>query len=251
MNLLLFEKSELRDTRLELDGDDRRARHVVEVLRADPGDFLRVGMIDGPMGRGRVIRAARDAVTLEVALEEAGPEPGGITLILALPRPIMLQRILKQATVMGVKNFHLIRSARVQKSYFQSSVLEEDAVRSILLQGLEQTVDTRLPRVAVHPRFRPFVEDVVPGLQGTARLVAHPDGGATLAEIHGSGGPGEDFILAVGPEGGWNDFEVDAFRKQGFLPFSAGSRILHVDTAVLVLLAQLQLLAELSGGENT
>ncbi|MCI5118968.1 MAG: RsmE family RNA methyltransferase, partial [Candidatus Electrothrix sp. LOE1_4_5] len=49
-------------------------------------------------------------------------------------------------------------------------------------------------------------------------------------------------LLAVGPEGGWNDFEVENFLEQGFSAFSLGNRILHVDTAVVALLAQLQLL---------
>ena len=55
----------------------------------------------------------------------------------------------------------------------------------------------------------------------------------------------KNFVLAVGPEGGWNDFEVQAFMDQGFDCFSFGSRILHVDTAVLVLLSQLMMLQDL------
>ena len=48
-----------------------------------------------------------------------------------------------------------------------------------------------------------------------------------------------------GPEGGWNDFELDMFVDQGFIPFTMGKRILHVDTATVALLAQLQLLYDL------
>ncbi|MCL7489526.1 MAG: 16S rRNA (uracil(1498)-N(3))-methyltransferase [Desulfobulbaceae bacterium] len=245
MNLLLFEQNELRDSRLRLAGSDRRARHIVDILGLQPGDALRVGMINGATGSGKILQAGEQGVEMEVnlsALPAAGPD---ITLILALPRPIMLQRILKQATVMGVRQFHLIRSARVQKSYFQSSAAQPEAMRSILLQGLEQAMDTRLPEVLVHERFRPFIEDVVPEMEQGSRLLAHPDVPDTLPDLYGRGRLDSKLLLAVGPEGGWNDFEVQSFREQGFACFSFGSRILHVDTAVLVLLSQLMVLQDL------
>lgn len=245
MNLLLFEQNELQGTRLSLAGKDRRAKHIVDILGSRPGDTVRVGMLNGKMGTGIILSAGKQGVEMEITLSAQPHEFRDMTLILALPRPIMLQRILKQATVMGVRHFHLIRSARVQKSYFQSTCLEEDAVRNILLQGLEQTMDTRMPEVIVHQRFRPFVEDVVPELKTGSCLLAHPDASFTLPDLYDQGRVESKLVLAIGPEGGWNDFEVQAFLDQGFACFSFGSRILHVDTAVLVLLSQLMVLQDL------
>jgi RsmE family RNA methyltransferase len=49
--------------------------------------------------------------------------------------------------------------------------------------------------------------------------------------------------LAVGPEGGWVDFEIDKFIEQSFVPISmGGERVLRTDTAVVALLSQLMLL---------
>jgi len=155
----------------------------------------------------------------------------------------MLQRILKQATVFGVRRFHLIRSARVEKSFFHSPVLQPEKIHALLLEGLEQAVDTRLPEVIIYSRFRPFVEDVVPNLNGQG-IIAHPGVQSLLPEVcPGSGS--STILLAVGPEGGWNAFELDCFATQGFRPFTMGRRILHVDTAVVALLAQLQLLTDM------
>ncbi|MCI5151399.1 MAG: hypothetical protein D3916_18805, partial [Candidatus Electrothrix sp. MAN1_4] len=88
------------------------------------------------------------------------PSTSAVELILALPRPIMLQRILKQATVMGIRRLHLIRSAKVEKSFFQTPVLEPEKIRELLLEGLTQAMDTCLPEVHIHRRFKPFVQDV-------------------------------------------------------------------------------------------
>ncbi len=245
MNLLLFEERELSGSRLTLAAKDRRARHILEILGLGPGESLRVGMVNGQVGTGEVLQAGERGVELAITLAGAPLAGRSMTLVLALPRPIMLQRILKQATVMGVRHFHLIRSAQVQKSYFQSSVLRPHNLRGILLQGLEQAMDTRMPLVSVHNRFRPFVEDVVPAMEQGSRLLAHPEASFTLPDIYGQGGLDADPVLAIGPEGGWNDFEVRSFMDQGFASFSFGPRILHVDTAVLVLLSQLMVLQDL------
>ncbi len=242
MNLLLFTEEELRDGRLRL--ADRRAEHILDILRLQPGDSLRLGMIGGRRGRGRVLRMCGREVELAVQLDHDPPPRPSTELILALPRPIMLQRILKQATVMGVRRIHLVRASRVEKSFFHSPVLRPEKIRSLLVEGLEQAMDTRLPEVLVHHRFRPFVEDVTPGLAGR-RLLAHPGADLGLTDVFARQADGDGVLLAVGPEGGWSDYEVDRFRALGFADFSMGPRILHVDTAVVALLAQVQLLYDL------
>lgn len=246
MNILLFEPEELVGELLCLAESDRRVQHIIQVLGLVPGDALRVGMLNGDMGSARILGVTNGRMTMAVQLTVPPPVVPGIELILALPRPIMLQRILKQATVLGVRRFHLIRSQKVQKSFFQGSVLRAEHLRELLLQGLEQAVDTRLPEVCIHTRFRPFVEDVLPGLEAGTRLLAHPGERPTLADFHAQRRIGDPLLLAIGPEGGWNEHEVGMFLDQGFTAFSLGPRILHVDTAVLALLAQVRLLQELS-----
>jgi len=249
MNLLLFEQSELRDTLLPL--NDRRAHHILDVLGLEKGDTLRVGMLNGKMGTGEVVHIEGRCVDLEVRLTDVPPDTHHIELILALPRPIMLQRILKQATVLGVRHFHLIRSRRVQKSFFQSNLLQAEKLKDILMQGLEQAMDTRMPEVSVHKRFKPFVEDVVDTLNPSSRLLAHPGETRSLPDLYREDHMGNGIVLAVGPEGGWSDYETGCFQKKGFQCFSMGSRILHVDTAVIVLLSQLLLLQELSATQKS
>jgi len=249
MNILLFEKKELHGDILVL--SDRRAEHIRHVLGLEPGDSLKAGMINGKMGTATIVGMENREIVMEVFLTAYPSEEPWLELVLALPRPIMLQRILKQATVLGVRRFHLIRTNRVQKSYFQSNLLQPEKMREVLVQGLEQTVDTRLPEVRLHNRFMPFVEDVLPSLQPSCRLLAHPDAPASLLDCYRDDRVSGDLLLAVGPEGGWSRHEMEQFTGQGFCSFSIGRRILHVDTAVVALLAQFRLIHEISGqGKN-
>ncbi len=246
MNLMLFDKSERRGDTLVV--TDRRAEHILNILGLQSGDTLRVGEINGLIGSAVLEKVSGNSVILSVELRNEPPPMPSIELILALPRPIMLQRILKQATVLGVSAIHLIRSGRVEKSFFHSPVLQPEKIKKLLIEGLEQAMDTRMPDVQVYHRFKPFVEDVVPTLDGTG-LLAHPGTETTLRDIFSYGcgdkksrsGTGRK-ILAVGPEGGWSEYECQCFLAQGFKMLSMGSRILHVDTAVVALLAQLTLM---------
>lgn len=242
VNLLLFAEKELDDTVLRL--TDFRAEHIRTVLRLQPGHSLRLGMINGRLGQGTILSLDSIAVRISVQLDREPPPPPKIELILALPRPIMIQRILKQAATIGVARICLIRSAKVEKSFFHSPVLHPEKITERLLEGLAQAAaDTRLPQVSIHPQFKAFVQDIVPQFEGCG-LLAHPGVSASLPKVFPEQ-PDQRILLAVGPEGGWNDFELGCFLEQGFVAFSLGSRILHVDTAVAVLLGQVQLLQTL------
>jgi len=240
MNLLLFKQRECRENTLVL--SDRRAEHILNTLRLSIGDTLRVGEINGLVGSALIEGITDSVVTLRVDLQGDPPPAPTVGLILALPRPIMLQRILKQATVLGVSAIHLIRSRRVEKSFFHSPVLKPEKIESLLVEGLEQAMDTRLPEVQIYHRFKPFVEDVVPALDGVG-LLAHPETTISLTDIAEQKNiAGKKILLAVGPEGGWSEYECQRFLEQGFTMFTMGPRILHVDTAVVALLAQLAIL---------
>ncbi len=234
MNLILLDDTDFdSEKRVVLRG--RRLAHVREICRAHPRDVLRVGRVGGDVGEGRVVRLTPDELELEVVLERAPPPPAAVGLVVALPRPPSLRKVLQQATSMGVKRIALIASRRVEKSYWQSRALEPAAVQQQLRLGLEQARDTVLPEVSLHRRFRPFVEDVLPRLLGGSRgLLADPE----VRELCSQGPPGP-VTLIVGPEGGFIPFEVDLLRAQGVEAVGLGPRVLRVETAVVALLARL------------
>ena len=242
MNLLLLEPGENRNGQALIGGP--RALHLLRVLQVRPGSVVRLGLVGDRQGKGEVLQVGEAEVRLQVTLGGPLPAPPLVELILALPRPIMLQRILKQGTVLGLRRLHLLRSQRVEKSYFASPVLAPEKSRALILEGMEQAMDTWMPEVHIHRQFRPFVEDVLPQLPGRG-IIAHPQAKLQLADVFIPPSANCPLLLAIGPEGGWNDYEVNAFASRGFSPFSMGSRILHVDTAVVALMAQLDLLVQL------
>lgn len=234
MNLiLLFPDDFVGDSIVRLTG--RRRQHVLEVHRAALGDELGVGRAGGRIGRGRVVRLDAQALELEVRLDQPPPPPLPATLVLALPRPKVLKRVLITASSMGVKEIYLVNGWRVEKSFWQSPLLAADKLEEPLVLGLEQARDTILPRVHLRNRFKPFVEDELPGIcAGSRALVAHPVAAAACPRA--LAGP---ITLAIGPEGGFLPYEVEKLAACGFAAVSLGARILRVEAAVPALLSRL------------
>lgn len=234
MNLILLEENDFTaPNTVTLVG--RRLQHVLAVHRASVGDTLRVGLINGLMGDGVINSLDTDALQLSVKLNQAPPAKQSVILLLALPRPKMLKRILQMVTTLGIEQLILLNSYRVEKSFWQSPWLSETAIREQLVLGLEQARDTVLPRVMLAQRFKPFVEDQLPTLlEGRCGWLGHPIDGVTCpSDVR------EPQLLAIGPEGGFIPYEVEMLQRAGLQTIDLGPRILRVETAVAVALAKL------------
>jgi 16S rRNA (uracil1498-N3)-methyltransferase len=236
VNLILLEKDEL-DAFAALTMRDARAAHIVRVLHAAAGQTVRVGLINGPLGTGTITAIGDNGVTLRCVFEDAAPPRPRVDLLLALPRPKVLRRLWAQLAALGVGQIILTNAERVERNYFDTHVLSPDCYRPLLIEGLQQARDTHLPRVSIHRRFRVLIEDDLDSLCGSAaRVVADPGAPASLSAA-ARAWAGERVLLAVGPEGGWNDFERDLLGARGFVRVGLGSRTLRTDTACVALLA--------------
>jgi 16S rRNA (uracil1498-N3)-methyltransferase len=231
--ILLFDDDFCEASRVRLTG--RRLRHVTDVHRAAVGEELVVGVSNGRIGRGTITRLDAEALEMDVSLD-SDPLPAlPLTLILALPRPKVLNRVIASAASLGIKRIVLINAWRVEKSYWSSPRLSVENLRAQSILGLEQARDTVLPTIEPRRLFRPFVEDELAALaRGTRALVAHPHAReACPRDVR------EPVTLVIGPEGGFIDAEIGSLEHIGFTPVTIGERILRVETAVPYLAARL------------
>jgi RsmE family RNA methyltransferase len=234
MNLVLLEPSDFIDgRRVRLGG--RRLTHVLQVHRAAEGDTLRVGLVDGKIGKGVIEQIDDTAVQIMVDLDTDPPATLPVRLILALPRPKVLNRTIAAAASMGIREIDVINAWRVEKAYWTSPRLSDENLKLQSILGLEQAGDTILPSIRLHKLFKPFVRDQLPAeLSGKLALLSNP--GAHGEAPRRITGP---VVLAIGPEGGFIDREVETFRDIGFKEVSLGDRILRVETALAFLMGRL------------
>ena len=236
MNLILVDERDRVDVS-SVRLSDSRAAHLLNVLRVVPGQKVRVGLLDGPFGVGTVEAAREGQVTMQCAFESEVPPPPRVDVLLALPRPKVMRRLWAQLAALGVGQIILTNAERVERHYFDTHVLAEAFYRSLLIEGLQQARDTRLPAVSIHRQFRILIEDHLNGLFGDGvRLVADPAGTSSIQRAV-SEHRDRRVLLAIGPEGGWNTFELSLLETHGFRLVGLGPRTLRVDTACTALLA--------------
>lgn len=234
MNLVLLSESDfIAPGRVRLEG--RRLAHVAEIHRAVVGDTLSVGVVNGRMGRGLVTRLEPTMLEMEVLLDQDPPPKLPLTLVLALPRPKVLNRALAAATSLGVARIVLVNAWKVEKSYWKSPRLSDENLMLQRVLGLEQAKDTVLPELSLARFFKPFVDEELPALiKDTLSLVAHPGAPELCPRAVSS-----PITLAIGPEGGWLEGEIQSLIAIGFQPVDLGPRILRTETALASLVGRL------------
>ncbi len=234
MNLIIIEKKDYIDKDI-IRLKNRRFEHIINIHKAKKGDNLRVGELNEKIGQGTVINLTSDYIDLLVDLTDDPPRASNIQIVLAMPRPKVFKRIIMDLTTMGVKKIYVIKTWKVEKSFFNSPVLSEANLKETMLLGLEQGKDTMLPKLEIKKLFRPFVEDEIPDIiYNTKAIVAHP-----TEEKECPRNIDDNITLLIGPEGGLIPFEIDLLKSQGFETVTLGNRILRVETVIPYIIGRL------------
>jgi RsmE family RNA methyltransferase len=225
--------------------DPSQVRHIREVLKSKVGDSLTIAEIGGNIGKATIAHINNNEVLLsDIILNKKPPPKLDLTVILALPRPKVLRRLIMDMTSLGINKLIIVNSYRSEKSYWQSPLLKR--IDEFVLEGLQQAIDTVPPVIEFKKRFKPFVEDEFPALlldkEQRNAVIAHPyapqSWKAYLDELKCKTNNTNTMpkVLCIGAEGGWIDYEVDLLCQNGCKAVSLGQRILRTEAVVNVLL---------------
>ena len=237
MNRILFDRSEIAGGVATFGG--ARAEHVIKVLHGEVGQVLKTGEINGKIGTSVIeaveLKGSEYVIKARVEHESESLKPW-VDLVLAPPRPRVMKRLLPQLAAMGVGRIMLVGAKKVEKDFWGATLLKEENYRPLLVEGLMQSGTSILPTLEISRNFRKFVREELEAFSPDAvrRIVAHPyNASESIACAEGR------LLLAVGPEGGWTEEEVELLEERSFMRYSLGGRILRTDTALIALLARL------------
>jgi RsmE family RNA methyltransferase len=250
MNLLLFSPDEVSSSG-HVVVTERRFLHLKKVLKVELGQCLRAAIAGTSTGTAAVRRIAAESIELgyEACAPVAVPP---LDLVLALPRPKALSRMVQAAASFGVRRIDIINAWRVDAAYFQSHKILDEALRTEVLLGCEQGVQAYVPSVRVHRYFASFIEELeraghAPGVPRQL-LVGHPnepDWPSQGIEAVFDADAAEPPTLVIGPDGGFIDRELDSLQRLGGQLVHFGEAVLRSEIALLSGLSQLALLRRL------
>ena len=212
-------------------------RHLRDVLRLRAGD--RVNVFDGE-GREYLAEIAeifKNSTTLDVIEEipPASPEsPLDLTLAAAILKGEKFDLVVQKAVELGVTRIVPLLTVRgdVRLRDTQKRV---GRWRRIGLEAAKQSGRAALMKIGEPVEFVEFVQKVEPQTN-CLFLMFSERGGENLPKQ-----PDAKKITAlVGPEGGWEDPEIEAARSAGHAIVTLGGRILRAETAAISIAAILQ-----------
>jgi 16S rRNA (uracil1498-N3)-methyltransferase len=224
----------LPGTQIELPAD--AASHLAKVLRVRGGEELILFSGDGRefLGTIEAVRGARVTASIGAAAAVDRESPLLVTLLQCLPRGDRMDLIVHKATELG--------AARIQPVLSQRSVVRLDAAqaqakathwRAVAASACEQCGRTRLPLIETPTALLTYLGKAAP--PGT-RLVLEPGAESNIAPESLE----TAVEIAIGPEGGFADEELEALRIAGFSRIRLGPRILRTETAAIAALAWAQ-----------
>ena len=222
MNIVL-----LADGELFIPSSDERAQHIRKILHMKEGDSFRAGIINGDIGKARILSDTEEGISLDFIPEYDGSRLYPLTLIVAQVRPICMRRILREAVSIGIGRLILPVSDLGEKSYLSASLYKDDEYKDILLDGAMQSGQTGVSRTDLAGS----VEEAISLLPASGRRILL-DNAISAVALSSMKLEGESAVLAIGPERGWSDRERKLFIDSGFEPALLGSRILRTETAV-------------------
>lgn len=212
----------------------RQLEHLKIHVDVKVGDTLKVGIKNAKRYLTEIVEVRDTAIQVKPISEEAVPVKLPVTLIIAMPRPKVLRRLIQDSVTLGVEKIILLHSYRVDKSYWQTPFLQQ--LDQFVTLGLEQAGDTVAPEIEIYKRFKPFVEDILPSMiaQNSPAYVAHP-----YAQEKMPTGIDHPCTILIGPEGGFIPYEIELLEKNGCLAFSLGNRIIRTETVISYVLGRL------------
>jgi 16S rRNA (uracil1498-N3)-methyltransferase len=211
------------------------AHHLAAVCRLRPGDALYLFNGDGHEYPARVLTVQRRSVEVEILGREtpARELPFCLEVAAPLPKGDRAQFLVEKLTELGVTTFVPLST---QRSIVNPREAKLEKLRRYVIEASKQCRRNRLMEVGELIDWASYVQrgDLPP-----RRYLAHPGGAIKAGKLRASRDGTSAIVIAVGPEGGFSDEEVDVARATDWVAVDLGPRILRVETAAISLAASI------------
>jgi 16S rRNA (uracil1498-N3)-methyltransferase len=204
------------------------ADHLVRVLRARVGQEFDIST-GGTVRRGRIANVHDGRVEFELGEEVSAVTVPNVALLLAVFKFDRMEWAIEKCTELGVSQIVPVIARRTDAHLAAAAVKRSDRWRRLALQAAEQSRRAAPPEIAAPVKL----QDAVNLAAGAQRIVlAESEQQALLRDVLAFHAGGE-IVLAIGPEGGWADDELQLLQKAGWISASLGTTILRAETAAI------------------
>jgi 16S rRNA (uracil1498-N3)-methyltransferase len=217
---------EVSSNRAALNGD--HADHLIRVLRARVGQEFDIAAGD-VVRRGRIVTIQQGRVEFELGEAAPAATTPNVTLLLAIFKFDRMEWAIEKCTELGVSRIVPVIAHRTDAHLASAAAKRAERWRRIALQAAEQSRRASPPEIAAPIRL----QEAASVSSGDLRIVLAESEQRTLLRELVAPLPRGGTVLAVGPEGGWAEDELEFFQKAGWIAASLGPTILRAETAAI------------------
>ncbi len=233
MNAVIFKDSREADL---LPFSDERAKHLREVLKAEDGAEVYVGIAGGDLGVARLVKTEAGYVFARPWRIVGNPKGVNICLCVAYARPQITKRVLFDAASMGVRYIYFYPSEKSFAAYAKSSLFAGGLWRDSCIAGLAQGCRTDMPKVDFFESLEEMADSVLKLNLPSPRALIAPDLYEATVDIKGAfsvpgAGRARSAVFVLGSERGFSAADRNFLRSRGFVLASLGGGVLRTDTA--------------------
>jgi len=239
-SLLVLPEELISDTQALIRG--ARARYLLEYHDLKLGIEIKALLWGSGAGKAKITSIGADQVGLNLSLDQAPLPRPNVDLIVAVPRPQTLKKVLALSAMAGIGQLHFVKTARVEKSYLQSKSLQTENIRDELIKGMEQVCDSTAPEVFKEWSLSVLLEKLAQSSGPRLLLLADPNSKDNLTQYQSALSKQTGLTIFLGPEAGFENTEIELLLASGFKGINLGKRILRTEFALAYLLGQVQLL---------
>lgn len=237
MYQFFVEPANIQGNRIVITGDD--VNHIKNVLRMKPGEEIAVSNgIDGKEYRCGIEELGEEIICSLRFVKEDGVElPSKVTLFQGLPKADKMEMIIQKAIELGVYEIVPVANARC--------VVKLDAKKEKSKLQRWQTIAEAAAKQSKR-RYIPKVENVMTfgealAYAKTMDVVLVPyelaEDMSHTRQIMENLKPGQHIGFFIGPEGGFDEKEIEKAKQAGAIPITLGKRILRTETAGLTVMS--------------
>jgi 16S rRNA (uracil1498-N3)-methyltransferase len=221
-----FIADEVSGDRAALVGE--HADHLVRVLRARVGQDFEIATGE-TVRRGRIAAVSDGRVEFDLGEEVPRSSLAEITLVLAVFKFDRLEWAIEKCTELGVSRIVPVIARRTDSHLAAASAKRAERWQRIARQAAEQSRRDAPPEIAA-----PIKVAEALNFPAALRIVlAESEEQTLLRDILKQKNAADGVVMAVGPEGGWTESELQSFQKSGWTSASLGNTILRAETAAM------------------
>lgn len=238
MYQFFVEPSQIQGTRVIITGND--VNHIKNVLRMQPGEEIAVSNgEDGKEYRCGIEELYEDEIvcTLRFVKEDGVELLSKIYLFQGLPKADKMELIVQKAVELGIYEIIPVSTKRAVVKLDEKKAKSKIARWQTISEAAAKQSKRRIvPQIHTVMSFK---EAVAYAKDMQIKLIPYElaEGMEKTREIIGSLKPGEEIAIFIGPEGGFEENEIQTALDNGIEPITLGKRILRTETAGFTILS--------------